>query len=370
MSQRARRRHVEEEQEEQDDDEDEEEEEEGEPGDKDGDGDVVDDLKRKAHALVRLAVFNESRRVPLRREEINKRVLGANTRAFTNVLLMAQEILRSVFGMELVELASRAEREREQNMNDEIQDDANATGLRKKTAASGSKSYILRSTLAAELIEVAARSDEQLIDLEYSAENDDEDAPQSYGSIISWSTIDQLGGLGLLYVILALILVNGHILSDPELKKHLKSFRLSLSSTIEFAPHATHKSATIEAYLSTLVKQGYLDKVKVGPAGAPRATQGKRARNADADEEGVSYEWRWGARAQAEVGELAIAQFVAEFMAERVLRDTGRGDGDDESTGPQRRDFDEEEGQRVLDSMMKGITRAAGGKLNDITGRY
>ena len=44
--------------------------------------------------------------------------------------------------------------------------------------------------------------------------DDDDELPSTYGSIISWSTSDQLGALGFLYVILALILVSGRTLDD------------------------------------------------------------------------------------------------------------------------------------------------------------
>lgn len=83
-------------------------------------------------------------------------------------------------------------------------------------AASTSKSYILRSTLASELIENAAREDDSLREKEslVDEEEEDENAPQTFGTILSWCTTDQIGGLGLLYVILALILVSGHVLSD------------------------------------------------------------------------------------------------------------------------------------------------------------
>ena len=61
--------------------------------------------------------------------------LGGNTRSFSTVFAMAQRGLQSTFGMELVELMNRAERDREENANDEIQNDANATGLKKKCIA-------------------------------------------------------------------------------------------------------------------------------------------------------------------------------------------------------------------------------------------
>lgn len=44
----------------------------------------------------------------------------------------------------------------------------------------------------------------------------DDDAPQPAGTILSWNTSDQLNGIGILYVVLALILVNGHSLKDSE----------------------------------------------------------------------------------------------------------------------------------------------------------
>ena len=44
----------------------------------------------------------------------------------------------------------------------------------------------------------------------------------------------------------------------------------------------------------------------------------------------MTYEWRWGARSHAEVGEQALAAFVAEFMAERTLRDQDDDDDDDD----------------------------------------
>ena len=38
--------------------------------------------------------------------------------------------------------------------------------------------------------------------------------PRNYGSIIAWSSADQLAALGLLHVVLALILVNGRAISE------------------------------------------------------------------------------------------------------------------------------------------------------------
>lgn len=78
----------------------------------------------------------------------------------------------------------------------------------------GSKTYILRSTLDLALIEIATtKSDPQVMEEEAADAREDED----YGSIINWSRTDQLPLLGVLYVILALILLNGKVMSDSKL---------------------------------------------------------------------------------------------------------------------------------------------------------
>ncbi|KZT30154.1 hypothetical protein NEOLEDRAFT_1127013, partial [Neolentinus lepideus HHB14362 ss-1] len=238
--------------------------------------------------------------------------MGSNTRSFNSVMEQAQMILRKTFGMELVELRSRAGLGQEEN------DDADGeerTGLKKKAAAAGSKTYILRSVLSSTIIEHAALTDADILEEEAvdMPDNDDEDEVyRTYGSIISWSHSDQLQAMGVLYVILALILVNGKALDDLALRAYLKKLRLT---SINFTPISTHKSISVDTYLSQLIRQGYLDRHRVGEnvqkkRGRPTQTQG---------EDNVAVEWRWGTRAQSEVGELGVARFMAEFMVERMI---------------------------------------------------
>jgi hypothetical protein len=66
------------------------------------------DLKKRATDLVRLALFQEERRTPLRRDEISKKGMGSQRGAFKAVFEEAQNILRGTIGMELVELPTRA----------------------------------------------------------------------------------------------------------------------------------------------------------------------------------------------------------------------------------------------------------------------
>lgn len=83
-------------------------------------------------------------------------------------------------------------------------------------AASGSKSYILRSILDPIILDYAALTDQEIYEQEIEdlPEGADDTAFVTYGSIISWSDSDQLGSLGILYVLLALILVSGRIIAD------------------------------------------------------------------------------------------------------------------------------------------------------------
>ena len=53
-------------------------------------------------------------------------------------------------------------------------------------------------------------------DFEDDEDDDAERVPKYYGSLISWTKGDQLGAIGVLYVILALVLVNGRVMTDSE----------------------------------------------------------------------------------------------------------------------------------------------------------
>ena len=185
--------------------------------------------------------------------------MGSKTRAFNRIFELAQQKLRGTFGMELAELPSRAGLDQENN-NEEENEARKATGTKKKgwlvdfsryirfidinqslffyiASAIGSKTYILRSSLDPILIEHAAQTEADIFEEEsgdqsvlfpslfnadeadYLEDDDEDDAervPKYYGSLISWTKGDQLGAVGVLYVILALVLVNGRIISDGE----------------------------------------------------------------------------------------------------------------------------------------------------------
>ncbi|KAI9065678.1 MAGE-domain-containing protein [Trametes sanguinea] len=333
------------------------------------------ETERKATDLVRLALFHEQRRIPLKRDEISKK--GESTsqaRSFNVVYAAANEILKRTFGMELVELQSSSP---DNDINEKDAEMLKTTGLKKKAASTGTKSYILRSTLDPALIEKACAPDAEIRELEQ-AENPDEneefaedDNPvgiRSTGSIFAWHHADQLASVGILYVILALILVEGRSINDNDLRAILKRLQLPSNASIPLSSQSTSQNLSIDAYLSQLARQGYLDKHRLGGAGrgAPkraRASQHATQAASAAHDDSVlaAYEWRWGPRAHAEVGERGIARFVAEFMA---VRPGGGGhdedDGDGENEDAVGAPADEGTLKRV-EMIFKGIERAAAG---------
>ena len=165
--------------------------------------------------------------------------------------------------------------------------------------------------------------------------------------------------------------------------------RLRLRPPIQLAlpAHSPHRTLTFDAYLSQLQRQGYLDRTRIGPgaSGAGGTSQKRgRSRGGGATQQGggedndAAWEWRWGPRSMAEIGEAAVARFVAEFMAERasggggargMATGDGGGDGEvsDEEGSADRARAHREESQRRLAVLLKGVERAAGGDLTGVT---
>lgn len=212
--------------------------------------------------------------------------------------------------------------------------------------------------------------------------NDDEGVRSSdTGAILAWQSSDQLGTVGILYVVLALILVHGRAMSDSEyrviscylvvtfsysitgdLRRLLKRLRLPLNGDVPLN-NRTPNQMTVDAFLTQSIRQGYLDRLRIGDAKA--GGNKKRGRGPTAsqrnggEEEGVTWEWKWGPRATAEVGEAGIAHFIAEFMVDSSLAGEDEDDGEARAVSVTAR-------KKALETMMKGVERASGGKLLDI----
>ncbi|KAI0667533.1 MAGE family-domain-containing protein [Trametes maxima] len=342
---------------------------------------VQQEVQRKAQDLVRLALFHEQRRIPLKRDEISKKVLGTNSRSFNVVFAAANDILQKAFGMALVELHSTPN---DKEISEKDAEMLKNTGVKRKSASTGTKNYILRSTLDAALIEKACTPDPEIRELEQGenpdaneefAEDDNPVGTRSTGSLFAWHTADELASAGVLYVVLALILVEGKVISDNDLRAILKRLQLPANAPVPLSSQSSAQALTIDAHLAHLARQGFLEKSRIGGAGpgggsggAGRGGKGgsvgagKRVRasqHAHDDSVLAAYEWRWGPRAHAEVGERAAALFVAEFMAVRP----GEDDGDEDAVAAPR----DAGAQRRVETLFKGIERAVSGvPLSDV----
>ncbi|KAI0820903.1 MAGE family-domain-containing protein [Trametes gibbosa] len=320
------------------------------------------DLERKARDLVRLALFHEQRRTPLKRDEISKKVLGSSSRSFNVVFAAANAILQKTFGMELVELHSTTA---DKEISEKDAEMLKTAGVKKKATSTGTKNYILRSQLDPAIIEKALSPDAEIRELEQSehpdaneefAEDDNPIGTRSTGSIFAWHNADQLPSVGILYVILALILVEGRVINDNDLRNILKRLQLPPNGPVPLSSKSSTQSLTIDAYLSQLTRQGYLEKHRVGNTRAGGTKRGRPSQHANAaNDDGTlaAYEWHWGPRAMAEVGERAVAEFVAEFMAVRL----GEEGVDEDAVGAP----DDEGTRKRVQGIFKGIERAASG---------
>ncbi|KAJ3035591.1 hypothetical protein HK097_004171, partial [Rhizophlyctis rosea] len=218
-----------------------------------------DEIDKKVKDLVRLALATELRRQPLKREDINKQVLKDHSRAFDPILEKAQKKLRDVFAMELVLLPSREKTRNTSQAARRAQEDRTTT-----TA----KSYILRSTLS--------------IDARETLNNWGDDQPI----------------MALTCILLSLIYVHGRSITDATLHSHLRRLRITRD-----APHPIF--GTRDALLGTLVKQGYVEKIK-----KPNSEVNVN----DVDSEGCEYVW--GPRAKVEFTEDGVVGFVTEMYPE------------------------------------------------------
>ena len=150
-------------------------------------------------------------------------------------------------------------------------------------------------------------------------------------------------------------------IATANLRTLLKRLRLPPSAHIPQSSRATNTALSVDAYLTQLVRQGYLERTRTGSG--PKHGRAPGPTQAAAGEDGEGWEWRWGARALCEVGEVAVARFVAEFMVDRPAAQDGDGeDGEGEEGGR-----DGAGRAKRLETMLKGIERgAAGGPLLDI----
>ncbi|OQO00959.1 hypothetical protein B0A48_13648 [Cryoendolithus antarcticus] len=211
-------------------------------------------LETSVKKLVRLALSSEYQRRPLRRADIGEKVIGPQGgRQFKKVFERAQEELRGVFGMELVELPVR-----EKVTVQQRRAAAKATDKASKAPAS----YILTSTLPAAFTAPSI-------------------LPPSSHPIPGFEPTYT----ALYTLVISLILLSRGQLADTRLERYFK--RLNLSTTTPLP------DTTTPVLLKRMEKDGYINRIREqGPGG----------------EENVS--WTVGPRGRLEVGDRGVGGLV------------------------------------------------------------
>ncbi|KAF3768816.1 MAGE-domain-containing protein [Cryphonectria parasitica EP155] len=224
-----------------------------------GDGEDETEDDALIRELVRYAMACDFARVPIRREGIKEKVLGRGNRSFRRIFQGAQERLRDVLGMEMVDLPVKEKLTKEDKRKGET--------IKSQSKIVPSNSYVLVSILPKAYKNPKILAPSRLI-----------------------SADEEAAYVGFYTLIVSLVRISGGEVSDSVLKRHLR--RLN-AETNAFADYKT------EDILAKLQRQGYL--VKTGDRQAQQHGQ------ADSNTT-----WFIGPRGKVELDDEAVAGLIRE----------------------------------------------------------
>ncbi|KXN72024.1 MAGE-domain-containing protein [Conidiobolus coronatus NRRL 28638] len=226
----------------------------------------IDELiERKAVQLVRYAIFNENKKAPIKKEDITKKILGDMSRSFQKVFDRAQQILKDVFGLKLVELPQKDTA-------------ASASLVTRRNAANKEKSYprayVLQSLIPLEILR--------------------------HPSLISVN-IQSTDHLALTMIILTLILVSDNYIQHPSLVQFLKTFEVD-------------EEKQLKPCITQMIKQNYVVRLNSSHTGNATNTTG-------GDRDQTIYEYRWGPRAKVEITTDKLCGFLKQIYGDNYSDD-------------------------------------------------
>ncbi|KAK5122243.1 hypothetical protein LTR85_004153 [Meristemomyces frigidus] len=237
-------------------------------------------LNQMVKKLVRLALACEYQRKPIRRSDISEKVLGTAGRQFKAVFAQTQLQLRSVFGMEMVELPAREKVTLAQRRA------AAKTAEKSKTVAS----WVLVSVLPTQF------RDPEILQPPAAPTAEEE---SKYASIYT--------------VLIALISLSGGSLPDTKMDRYLRRVQME-----DNTPISTHTKT--ELLMKLMEKDGYIVKIK---------------ESTGTGEEDIY--WAVGPRGKVEVGEDGVRGLTRavygeldeggeEELERRIARSLGMGE--------------------------------------------
>ncbi|KAF1924036.1 MAGE-domain-containing protein [Didymella exigua CBS 183.55] len=209
-------------------------------------------VEQLAKSLVRYALSCELARKPIKRQDVNERVLGSHARLFKTVLDQANSELTDVFGMQFAELPR-----------------GDKVTARQKRAAAGADSqsrasgmWVLQTTVPAQYRLAPA------IGPARRADGAEDDAAAAY--------------VGLYTMVIALVTIGGGRLPEGKLDRALRRMNAEQTTPV----------GTKDATLALMVRDGYIVKVREAVGG----------------DETVDY--MVGPRGKVEVGAEGFAQLI------------------------------------------------------------
>ncbi|KAH6875083.1 MAGE family-domain-containing protein [Alternaria rosae] len=214
-----------------------------------------------AKGLVRYALSCEHSRKPIKRADINERVLGSYTRLFKDVFAQANSQLMDVFGMQFVELPK-----------------ADKVTLRQKRAAAGSDSQSKSTSIW--VLQTILPEQYRIPDIigpsrPLAADAEEINREDSY--------------VGLYTMAIALITISGGMIPEGKLDRALRRMNADQTTPV----------GTKDKTLTNMIKDGYIVRIKETPGGG---------------EETIDY--IVGPRGKVEVGREGVAQFIRMMFGE------------------------------------------------------
>ncbi|XP_014779807.1 non-structural maintenance of chromosomes element 3 homolog [Octopus bimaculoides] len=190
-----------------------------------------EDLERKAIELVQYLLIADQKKIPVRKIDINNHILKDQKKYFPAILKKSRDMLQSVFGAKLIEFDDKLK-----------------------------KRYIL----------ITSRSDIRR-------------------NINLISSEEESAKLGLLFNILAIIYMNGGVISDSDLWKALR--KLGVDPDVHHEVFGDVKKLLTEEF----VRQYYLEYVR------------------QSNSEPIQYEFHWGFRAEKELQKKDVLLYVSKI---------------------------------------------------------
>ncbi|WWC91027.1 uncharacterized protein L201_005967 [Kwoniella dendrophila CBS 6074] len=335
------------------------------------------EIRLKAGQLARFTLFQEYKKVLIRRTDIVKNVLPNNTRSYNVVFAAAQNILKNTIGCELVEVRPRGKgaiaggdaaeatqtqaqakkgkgRARQNGDNDDEDDEEEAQGptQTQRTKSASTKVYILRSTLPPDLLAAMSNPSPLPLGLD-SEENQEHDS----GALIQWEKGDgtssgHIALLGIRTVILAIVLTSGRVITDDLLHAYLRRLNLNRETILSYtSTDSKEPPMTLDKYLDLLARQNYLEKVKIPGYGNTENSE--------------TCEWKWGQR-EIEFSEKDAAEFIEQTMMGREDEESSEEEEEEEDNNDRRRRRGKREkvDKGALRKKLRfDIVKAAGGEL-------